>query len=234
MSTFPHPATLLARGLTALAIAACAVCAASEPPAIAWNAQTLVAGASSAGATLTLLPEESDWAAATAVSATALPFWTPAGAQFRLHLEPSIRKAGSNLDGIVTVALITAPVVQRIQASDNIIGVTIAYKQDKGQAYFGFVRKEKAGPEGMRGTQYGDPQSFAGEQKLTAPSGPIDLTLTLTESAVSLSIPGVGDISAPHGLTRAAWDKAYPAVQVLHFGPGRCSATITKAGAGPK
>lgn len=220
----PCRSLLLACGL---ALALAPSIAAADGAAVTWNQQTLVEGASVAGGTLSLTPAASDWGVATAVAGAPAAFWTPAGTQLKLRVATDIQHEGSNLDGIITVALVTAPVLQRLQAADNIIGLTIAYKKSQSQAYIGLVRKEQNGPEELHGSQYGDPKGFAADKRLTAAAGPIDLTVTVTDTTITVAVPGVGEISSPHGLSKAAWATAYPAVQALNFGPGRITASFT-------
>lgn len=217
--------------LSATAFASAADATGATP--LAWNEQSLGAAATLAGGKLTLKPTDADWGAAAVVSRAAIPFWNANGAKIRLHITPELSKDGGNLDGIVTVGLITSATVDRVQGADHFVGVNLAFTKARNQCYIKLARKETNGAEAVRGDQWGNPVNYADDKGITIPAQGFDLVLTLNGTTVSASVPGSGEVSQPHGLTQANWAQPYLVFQTMNFNAGRMSVEVAEVGSTP-
>lgn len=226
---------LLVGTLAALALAGAPALDAGEAagmPTVTWNEQTLSTTAKEAGGRLVIAPDNADWGVSSVVSRDVLPFWNSSGSSITMHIAPESTKDGGNLDGIITAGLITAEVVQRIQASDNFLGVNIACTRSRNQCIISLARKEKLGEESIRGDKWGNAITYPGGKNIVVPlSGKgFDLVLKATDTTITASVPGVGELSQPHGLTAETWKRPRLAIQAMHFNAGRMSVTVSGVG----
>lgn len=200
---------------------------------LAWNAQTLGATAKEAGGQLLISPGNADWGATAVVSRDVLPFWSASGTSITMRIEPQPTKDGGNLDGIIAAGFITTAVVQRVQASDNFVGVNIAVTKARNQCIITLARKEAVGNEANRGDKSGNAVPYPGGKNIIVPvtAQGFDLVLTANASTITAAVPGVGELTQPHGLTAENWKRPHLAVQSMHFAAGRMSVAVSRAGA---
>lgn len=201
-------------------------------PAVAWNEQTLGNAAKEAGGRLTISPDNANWAAAAVVSRDVLPFWSAGGSGITMRIAPEISKDGGNLDGIIAAGFVTTEVLPRIQAADNFLGVNIACTKARNQYVITLARKERQGPDALHGDAQGNAARFPGSASIIVPvsAGGFDLVLKATDTTFTASVPGIGELSQPHGLTAETWKRPRLAVQSMHFNAGRMSVAVSGVG----
>ncbi len=225
---------LLVTSMAVLALAGTGSLGAGESaaaPPVTWSEQTQSATAKETGGRLVIAPDNAGWAASVVVSRDVLPFWSGSGTSITMHITPEISMNGGNLDGIITAGFITAEVVPRLQACDNFLGVNIACTKARNQCIISLARKEKEGEESIRGDSKGNPAGFPGGKSLIVPAaGGFDLVLKATETAITITVPGVGELTQPHGLAAERWRRPHLAIQSMHFNTGRMTIAVSGVG----
>ncbi|MBN8525430.1 MAG: hypothetical protein J0M02_08850 [Planctomycetes bacterium] len=225
---------LLVGGMLACALACAPVLVAGEEtaaPPLAWSAQTLGANARDVAGALTISPPDQAWGATAVVARDATPFWTAAGTTVRMRITADASRSGGNLDGIASIGFITGDTAQRLQGADNFLGVNLAISKARNQCIITISRREKQGPEAIRGDKWGNPVAYDATRSITVPlsAGGFDLVLTATATTVTAAVPGQGEASFPHGLTAGSWKRAFLGVQGMHFNDGRMSLVVSHA-----
>ena len=176
---------------------------------------------------LTLLPADENWGSAEASSIASFPFWNEQGAKVHIRLKLGQVTRGAGYE--VFVGFVPDGVEGGIQASDNVVGISIVRNGAKPTLSIGLTRKEASSTNpNVRGDQFGNLTYYGGWPGTEVPlaTDSLDVRLTINGEAVQAQVGSTFSESRPIGLTAKLWPSAHLAVRCKNVNDGRGSVTV--------
>jgi len=194
-----------------------------------WSLTSSGKKAKLSGGTLLLSPENDAWARAIAFGKEPVRFWSQDGVSVAMKVSLDAKSAADGDDVTAWIGFSSKGQGSSIQELDDFAGFCLSLSKKEKELRAGLARKEANGSNAsIRGDSYGNVVSYSGAPaKLKTQDAAVELTLTLTDSSISLSIPSLMvSEKRPLGLTKDFWRKAWLVAQCMNCGEGRGSASV--------
>ncbi len=203
----------------------------AQSPSDVWSLASSAKKAKLEKGSLSLLPADEAWNRAIAFSKEPLRFWSKEGVTVDMRISMQTKAQGDSGDAALWIGFVPKPGTS-IQEMESFAGVGVSFGRKDGSLHIGLARKEAGGKDkAAQGDARGNIVYYSGAPaKLVLPKdGVIELSLTITEGQVSVSVPACSySEKQPSGLTKELWRKAYLVAQCMNINDGRGAATVDK------